>query len=205
MQGAAPVDQTTLSEGIKQIFAMSENISDIQKENLAWATYILLRNTNTIAVVYSMNNFYLLELEIYKLIVIVVSERSQLCFYKHVSFSSIKQFWNINCHNLQLISIRGALCVRGYWNTPGDVSKARVLEWVEREIEKIGLSDLKDTLYFPQRAGIGYIFFYSMSSSQEIIFTGVVLANIIMVLKGFKMFTSSQVSYSVFKFLDCGN
>ncbi|KAJ6876429.1 hypothetical protein NC652_035719 [Populus alba x Populus x berolinensis] len=29
---------------------MSQNISDAQKEDLAWATYILLRNTNTIAV-----------------------------------------------------------------------------------------------------------------------------------------------------------
>lgn len=55
--------------------------------------------------------------------------------------------------NLQLISIRGAFCVRGYWNTPNDVSKTHVLDWVEKEIEKIGLSDLKDTLYFPQSAG----------------------------------------------------
>lgn len=31
---------------------MSQNISDTLKEDLAWATYILLRNTNTIAVVY---------------------------------------------------------------------------------------------------------------------------------------------------------
>ncbi|KAJ9679248.1 hypothetical protein PVL29_021239 [Vitis rotundifolia] len=104
LKGAAPVDQTTLPEGIEQIFVMSQNISDILKEDLAWATYILLRNTNTIAV---------------------------------------------------LISIRGALCVRGYWNTPDDVSKARVLDWVEKEIEKIGLFDLKDTLYFPQSADSG--------------------------------------------------
>ena len=55
--------------------------------------------------------------------------------------------------------------MRGYWNTPDDVSKARVLDWVEKEIEKIGLSDLKDTLYFPQSAGIGYIGFFSRSSS----------------------------------------
>lgn len=45
--------------------------------------------------------------------------------------------------------------MRGYWNTPDDVSKARVLDWVEKEIEKIGLSDLKDTLYFPQSADSG--------------------------------------------------
>ena len=50
-QGATPVDQGTLPQDAEQIFAMSQNISDAQKEDLAWATYILLRNTNTIAVV----------------------------------------------------------------------------------------------------------------------------------------------------------
>lgn len=64
VQGAAPVDQTTLPEGIEQIFVMTQNISDILKEDLAWATYILLRNTNTIAVVYPMINYYLLELKL---------------------------------------------------------------------------------------------------------------------------------------------
>uniref|UniRef100_A0A6N2NHH7 Uncharacterized protein n=1 Tax=Salix viminalis TaxID=40686 RepID=A0A6N2NHH7_SALVM len=51
LKGAAPVDQGTLPQDAEQIFAMSQNISDAQKEDLAWATYILLRNTNTIAVV----------------------------------------------------------------------------------------------------------------------------------------------------------
>ncbi|XP_059629334.1 protein COFACTOR ASSEMBLY OF COMPLEX C SUBUNIT B CCB2, chloroplastic [Cornus florida] len=95
------VDQATLPEGAGQIFAMSQNISDTLKEDLAWGTYILLRNTNTISV---------------------------------------------------LISVRGALCVRGYWNTPVDLSKDHVLDWFEKQIERIGLSDLEDTLYFPQRA-----------------------------------------------------
>lgn len=52
MQGASPADQATIPEGTEQIFVMSQNISDSLKEDLAWATYILLRNTNTIAVVY---------------------------------------------------------------------------------------------------------------------------------------------------------
>jgi hypothetical protein len=52
LQGASPADQATIPEGIEQIFVMSQNISDTQKEDLAWATYILLRNTNTIAVVF---------------------------------------------------------------------------------------------------------------------------------------------------------
>lgn len=53
----------------------------------------------------------------------------------------------------QLISIRGELCMRGYWNTPDGASKTQVLQWFDRQIERIGLSDLKDGLYFPQGAG----------------------------------------------------
>ncbi|XP_062120514.1 protein COFACTOR ASSEMBLY OF COMPLEX C SUBUNIT B CCB2, chloroplastic isoform X3 [Humulus lupulus] len=99
--GASPMDQTTIPEGSEQIFVMSEDVSDTQKEDLAWATYILLRNTNTLAV---------------------------------------------------LISTQGELCVRGYWNTPIDMSKTKtnLLDWFTQQIEKIGISDLKDTLYFPQ-------------------------------------------------------
>ncbi|XP_062120513.1 protein COFACTOR ASSEMBLY OF COMPLEX C SUBUNIT B CCB2, chloroplastic isoform X2 [Humulus lupulus] len=101
LKGASPMDQTTIPEGSEQIFVMSEDVSDTQKEDLAWATYILLRNTNTLAV---------------------------------------------------LISTQGELCVRGYWNTPIDMSKTKtnLLDWFTQQIEKIGISDLKDTLYFPQ-------------------------------------------------------
>ncbi|KAA8539879.1 hypothetical protein F0562_026571 [Nyssa sinensis] len=100
LKGATSLDQTTLPEGAEQIFVMSQNISDTLKEDLAWGTYILLRNTNTTSM---------------------------------------------------LISIQDALCVRGYWNTPEEVSKAHALDWFEKLIQRIGLSDLKDTLYFPQR------------------------------------------------------
>ncbi|GMN44657.1 hypothetical protein TIFTF001_013852 [Ficus carica] len=51
LKGATQVDQTTIPEGSEQIFVMSENVTDTEKEDLAWATYILLRNTNTIAVI----------------------------------------------------------------------------------------------------------------------------------------------------------
>lgn len=56
---------------------------------------------------------------------------------------------------LQLISIEGELCIRGYWNTPPDVSKTKTsqLDWFAGQIRKIGISDLKDTLYFPQISG----------------------------------------------------
>ncbi|KAJ4706088.1 Protein COFACTOR ASSEMBLY OF COMPLEX C SUBUNIT B CCB2 chloroplastic [Melia azedarach] len=104
LKGATPLDQKTLPESGEQIFIMSQNISDGLKENLAWATYVLLRNTNSISV---------------------------------------------------LISIRGELCMRGYWNTPDGASKTQVLQWFDRQIERIGLSDLKDGLYFPQGADAG--------------------------------------------------
>lgn len=52
LKGGTLVDPTTHSEGLEQLFVMSKNISDAQKEELAWATYILLRNTNATAVVY---------------------------------------------------------------------------------------------------------------------------------------------------------
>ncbi|XP_021815871.1 protein COFACTOR ASSEMBLY OF COMPLEX C SUBUNIT B CCB2, chloroplastic isoform X2 [Prunus avium] len=99
LKGATPMDQTSIPQGCEQIFVISQNVSDTQKEDLAWATYILLRNTNTIAVI---------------------------------------------------ISIRNELCVRGYWNIPDDVSKTNVLGWFEKQIESIGLSDLKETLYLSE-------------------------------------------------------
>lgn len=52
LQGATPMDQTSIPQGCEQIFVISEDVSNTQKEDLAWATYILLRNTNTISVVH---------------------------------------------------------------------------------------------------------------------------------------------------------
>ncbi|XP_050232219.1 protein COFACTOR ASSEMBLY OF COMPLEX C SUBUNIT B CCB2, chloroplastic [Mercurialis annua] len=101
LKGATAVDQATLPQGTDQIFVMSETLSDSQKEELAWATYVLLRNTNTIGV---------------------------------------------------LISVQGELCVRGYWNTPDNLLKSLLLDWFKRNIENIGLFDLKDSIYFPQTA-----------------------------------------------------
>ncbi|XP_044468047.1 protein COFACTOR ASSEMBLY OF COMPLEX C SUBUNIT B CCB2, chloroplastic isoform X2 [Mangifera indica] len=104
LKGATPMDQKILPESTDQIFVMSQNISDTLKEDLAWATYVLLRNTNSISV---------------------------------------------------LISFRGELCIRGYWSTPDGLAKSQLVEWFERQIEKIGLSDLKESLYFPQSADSG--------------------------------------------------
>ncbi|EOY23095.1 Uncharacterized protein TCM_015095 isoform 2 [Theobroma cacao] len=51
---------------------------------------------------------------------------------------------------LKLILAGGELCVRGYWNVPDVVPKDNVLDWFKSNIEETGLSDLTDTLYFPQ-------------------------------------------------------
>ncbi|XAR66205.1 hypothetical protein NMG60_11012334 [Bertholletia excelsa] len=99
LKGATPVDQATIPESAEQIFLMSQNITDNAKEDLAWCTYVLLRNTNTISV---------------------------------------------------LISFQDALCVRGYWNIPRDISPADALDWFKKQIQQIGLADINDTLYFPQ-------------------------------------------------------
>ncbi|WCJ36595.1 hypothetical protein M5689_017786 [Euphorbia peplus] len=104
LKGATQSDKTDVPQGSEQIFLLSENISDAKKEDLAWASYVLLRNTKAIAV---------------------------------------------------LISVQGELCVRGYWNTPENLSKAQVIDWFKREIESIGLIDLKETLYFPQTTEFG--------------------------------------------------
>ncbi|XP_010482558.1 PREDICTED: protein COFACTOR ASSEMBLY OF COMPLEX C SUBUNIT B CCB2, chloroplastic-like [Camelina sativa] len=48
------VEQRTLPEEGEQVFVISSNIGDSLKEDLAWATYVLLRNTSTIAVLVSI-------------------------------------------------------------------------------------------------------------------------------------------------------
>ncbi|ESQ43318.1 hypothetical protein EUTSA_v10014339mg [Eutrema salsugineum] len=96
------VEQRTLPEDGEQVFVISPNIGESLKEELAWATYVLLRNTSTVAV---------------------------------------------------LISVQGELCVRGYWNCPGQMSKDQLNDWFKRKVDEIGLADVKETLYFPQYAG----------------------------------------------------
>lgn len=98
LKGATPVDQATAPVSAEQIFVMSQDIADNVKDDLAWVTYVLLRNTNSISV---------------------------------------------------LISIEDALCIRGYWSTPVDLSKNDTLDWFKMQAERVGLSDVKDTLYFP--------------------------------------------------------
>ncbi|KAI3665642.1 hypothetical protein L6452_44271 [Arctium lappa] len=48
--------QASIPKGVEQIFAMSPNISDTVKEDLAWGSYTLLRNTNSICVLISIQD-----------------------------------------------------------------------------------------------------------------------------------------------------
>lgn len=96
------VEKRSLPEEGEQVFVISSSIGDSLKEDLAWSTYVLLRNTSTVAV---------------------------------------------------MISIQGELCVRGYWNCPGQMLKAQLHDWFKRKVDEIGLADVKETLYFPQYAG----------------------------------------------------
>ncbi|CAH8383583.1 unnamed protein product [Eruca vesicaria subsp. sativa] len=96
------VEKRSLPEVGEQVFVISPSIGDFLKEDLAWGTYVLLRNTSTVAV---------------------------------------------------MISLQGELCVRGYWNFPGQMSKAQLHDWFKRKVDEIGLADVKETLYFPQYAG----------------------------------------------------
>ncbi|KAL5142505.1 Protein COFACTOR ASSEMBLY OF COMPLEX C SUBUNIT B CCB2, chloroplastic [Glycine soja] len=49
LKGAQPMDEKTIPDDTEQIFFMSTDIVDCLKEDLAWASYVLLRNTNVIA------------------------------------------------------------------------------------------------------------------------------------------------------------
>ncbi|XP_042442787.1 protein COFACTOR ASSEMBLY OF COMPLEX C SUBUNIT B CCB2, chloroplastic-like [Zingiber officinale] len=55
LEGAI-VDRTSLPEGNRQIFLMPNNISDDLKEDMAWASYALLRTTNSISVIIAVND-----------------------------------------------------------------------------------------------------------------------------------------------------
>ncbi|CAN6294537.1 unnamed protein product [Urochloa humidicola] len=98
LEGADAASRVPLPEGSRQVFVMSENLAAAQKEDMAWASYVLLRNTNTTSV---------------------------------------------------LITIGDMLCVRGYWDPPADTSKYAMIEWFKSQIQKVGLADLRDALYFP--------------------------------------------------------
>lgn len=52
------MDEKTIPEGTEQIFVMSTEVENGLKEDLAWASYVLLRNTNAIAMVCLIDYHY---------------------------------------------------------------------------------------------------------------------------------------------------
>ncbi|KAF2914452.1 protein COFACTOR ASSEMBLY OF COMPLEX C SUBUNIT B CCB2, chloroplastic [Oryza sativa Japonica Group] len=56
LEGAGAAERVPLPEGSRQVFAMSDSLSAAQKEDMAWASYVLLRNTNTTSVLISIGN-----------------------------------------------------------------------------------------------------------------------------------------------------
>ncbi|XP_057249549.1 protein COFACTOR ASSEMBLY OF COMPLEX C SUBUNIT B CCB2, chloroplastic isoform X1 [Beta vulgaris subsp. vulgaris] len=56
VKGAEPEELTTIPQRAQQIFVMSPNVSDVLKEDLAWTTYILLRNTKSVSVLISLQD-----------------------------------------------------------------------------------------------------------------------------------------------------
>lgn len=54
----------------------------------------------------------------------------------------------------QAIVVQDTFCLRGYWNTPENLSKDQIVEWFKSQIQQLGFLDLKEALYFPQNPGI---------------------------------------------------
>ncbi|PNX82161.1 hypothetical protein L195_g038189, partial [Trifolium pratense] len=109
---------------------MSTDIADGLKEDLAWTSYILLRNTNAIAAWTCITQFSVLA----DAVLVRIGENS---YYSYVA---------------PTLHIKGEICARGYWNVIEDSSKEILLGQFRNKIENAGLNDLKDTLYFPQDA-----------------------------------------------------
>ncbi|KAM3409127.1 hypothetical protein ACQJBY_001858 [Aegilops geniculata] len=56
LEGAGASSRVPLLEGSKQVFVIPDDLSTAQKEDMAWATYVLLQNTNTTSVLIAIGN-----------------------------------------------------------------------------------------------------------------------------------------------------
>ncbi|CAO2821137.1 unnamed protein product [Amaranthus hypochondriacus] len=56
LKGATSEELKNLPQRAQQTFVMSQNVSDTLKEDLAWTTYILLRNTKSISVLIALQD-----------------------------------------------------------------------------------------------------------------------------------------------------
>jgi hypothetical protein len=60
----------------------------------------------------------------------------------------------------QLIAVKDFLCVRGYWDTPEEASKAAIIDQFSNQIQQAGLLGLRGTLYFPRYTGKFLLFIF---------------------------------------------
>ncbi|KAF6989339.1 hypothetical protein CFC21_006678, partial [Triticum aestivum] len=56
LEGAGASSRVPLPEGSRQVFVIPDDLSTSQKEDMAWATYVLLQNTNTTSVLIAIGN-----------------------------------------------------------------------------------------------------------------------------------------------------
>ncbi|VAH05504.1 unnamed protein product [Triticum turgidum subsp. durum] len=56
LEGAGASSRVPLPEGSRQVFVIPDDLSTAQKEDMAWATYVLLQNTNTTSVLIAIDN-----------------------------------------------------------------------------------------------------------------------------------------------------
>ena len=82
LQGADAASRVPLPGGSRQVFVMPENLSAVQKEDVAWASYVLLRNTNTTSVVRFFRFSYKLKFNLIELAIICQTLAPFLCVYR---------------------------------------------------------------------------------------------------------------------------
>ncbi|XP_051193429.1 protein COFACTOR ASSEMBLY OF COMPLEX C SUBUNIT B CCB2, chloroplastic [Lolium perenne] len=56
LEGAGAAGRVPLPEGSRQVFVIPDDLSAAQKEDMAWATYVLLQNTNTTSVLIAVGD-----------------------------------------------------------------------------------------------------------------------------------------------------
>ncbi|KAM0897089.1 hypothetical protein ACQ4PT_022766 [Festuca glaucescens] len=56
LEGAGAASRVPLPEGSRQVFVIPDDLSAAQKEDMAWATYVLLQNTNTTSVLIAVGD-----------------------------------------------------------------------------------------------------------------------------------------------------
>uniref|UniRef100_A0A804LME9 Protein COFACTOR ASSEMBLY OF COMPLEX C SUBUNIT B CCB2, chloroplastic n=1 Tax=Zea mays TaxID=4577 RepID=A0A804LME9_MAIZE len=109
LEGADAASRVPLPEGSIQVFVMSENLSAVQKEDMAWASYVLLRNTNTTSVVIAIGD--------------LLCVRGYWNPPANTSKYSTIEWFKSQMQQLGLVDLRGAL----YFPNSSDSQLAKIL------------------------------------------------------------------------------